>query len=443
MNQRRKPPAERAAQAAMGLSLQVLQRLAGSELVQKYGLDRPLQSVLKKGTEAGFRAVSRFAASQKKPLAEPVRLENPPPPRKGLFDLTLSEEQEMQRDMVRKFAADLLRPAAEAADTEAKTPAELLSKFAELGFTLMAIPEELGGMGFERAPASAALLIEDLAYGDVGLAYAALSPLSVVNALTAWGSAEQQARYLTPFTEEHPPLAALAHQEPGVPGERLGTRALARPEGDYVLTGTKVFVPLAETADFFLVTAELVGGAIGLFIVERDLPGLTIVHEGSMGLRSAGLGRLTFEGVELPLGARLEAYDHQDFLRRGRVAWAAMAVGGCQAVLDYVVPYINERKAFGEPISNRQSVAFLAADIAIETEGMRLVTWRAASRLEQGKDAARECALAKNFAGKHAMKIGTDGVQLLGGHGFVKDHPVERWYRDLRAIALLEGGLLV
>jgi alkylation response protein AidB-like acyl-CoA dehydrogenase len=130
-------------------------------------------------------------------------------------------------------------------------------------------------------------------------------------------------------------------------------------------------------------------------------------------------------------------------VQRARIAWCALAVGAAQAVLDYVIPYVNGRVAFGEPISNRQAVAFAVSDIGIESEGMRLATYRAASRVDQGKDFAREAALARRLCASKAMKIGSDGVQLLGGHGYVKEHPVERWYRDLRAAGVMEGALLV
>jgi alkylation response protein AidB-like acyl-CoA dehydrogenase len=112
-------------------------------------------------------------------------------------------------------------------------------------------------------------------------------------------------------------------------------------------------------------------------------------------------------------------------------------------VLDYVIPYVKERDAFGEPIANRQAVAFCVADIGIELEGMRLTSWRAASRADQGLSFAREAALARSLCARNGVKIGADGVQLLGGHGYVKEHPVERWYRDLRAVGLMEGALLV
>jgi alkylation response protein AidB-like acyl-CoA dehydrogenase len=130
-------------------------------------------------------------------------------------------------------------------------------------------------------------------------------------------------------------------------------------------------------------------------------------------------------------------------VRLSRLAWCGLAVGVGQAVLDYVRPYVKEREAFGEPIAHRQSVAFMVADIAIELQGMRLLTWKAAARAAQGKNFSREVALAHRLCADKGMRIGLDGVQLLGGHGFVKEHPVERWYRDLRSIAIMEGGVLV
>ncbi|MEA2480304.1 MAG: hypothetical protein QOJ07_2226, partial [Thermoleophilaceae bacterium] len=156
--------------------------------------------------------------------------------------------------------------------------------------------------------------------------------------------------------------------------------------------------------------------------------------------------RLVLEDARLPQGAILaegapEAY--RDCVQRARLAWCAVAVGTAQATLDYVIPYVNERVAFGEPISNRQAVAFAVSDIAIELEGMRLATYRAASRADQGKDFAREVTLARVLCSEKGMQIGSNGLQLLGGHGFVKEHPVERWYRDLRAAGLMEGALLV
>ena len=150
--------------------------------------------------------------------------------------------------------------------------------------------------------------------------------------------------------------------------------------------------------------------------------------------------------VEVPADAILgdttgEAYT--ECVRLSRLAWCALAVGTGQAVLDHVTPYVKQRKAFGEPIAHRQAVAFAVADMAIELQAMRLLTYRAAARIDLGQDAAREVGLARKACADHGMRIGLDGVQLLGGHGFVKEHPVERWYRDLRAVGLMEGGVLV
>ena len=171
-----------------------------------------------------------------------------------------------------------------------------------------------------------------------------------------------------------------------------------------------------------------------------------------MGLRAAGLGRLNLTDVSVPADAILGGPDlsaadrasaYADIIRLARLGWASLAVGTSHAVLDYVIPYVKERHAFGEPIAHRQAVAFMVADIATELDGMRLVTWRGAARAEQGLSFAREAALARKLAAEKGMKIGLDGVQLLGGHGFTKEHPVERWYRDLRAVGVAEGVVVL
>ena len=134
---------------------------------------------------------------------------------------------------------------------------------------------------------------------------------------------------------------------------------------------------------------------------------------------------------------------YTECVRLSRLGWCALAVGTAQAVLDYVTPYVKERTAFGEPIAHRQAVAFMVANIAIELQSMRLLTYRAAGAAASGKDFAREVGLARKICTDKGMQIGLDGVQLLGGHGFTKEYPLERWYRDLRAIGVMEGSVLV
>src|SRR5439155_1082547 len=174
-------------------------------------------------------------------------------------------------------------------------------------------------------------------------------------------------------------------------------------------------------------------------------PGISVEPEPAMGVRAGATGTLSFDEVRVSGAALLGEGDPEIFkhcVQLARLAWCSLAVGTGQAVLDYVIPYVNERTAFGEPIANRQAVSFMVANIAIELDGMRLATYRAASRADQGKPFGREVALARRLCAERGMQIGSDGVQLLGGHGYVKEHPVERWYRDLRAAGVMEGALL-
>jgi len=161
-----------------------------------------------------------------------------------------------------------------------------------------------------------------------------------------------------------------------------------------------------------------------------------------MGVRAAATADVRFDRVHVPHAALVDPDGYADVVRRARLAWCALATGTARAVLDYVTDYVNGRSAFGEPISHRQAVAFEVADMAIELEGMRLLTLRAAARADAGENFAREVALARALCSEQGTRIGSSGVQLLGGHGYVKEHPVERWYRDLRAVGLMEGAVL-
>jgi alkylation response protein AidB-like acyl-CoA dehydrogenase len=312
--------------------------------------------------------------------------------------------------------------------------------------TQLAVPEALGGMGGERSATTGVLVNEALAHGDMGLAVACLAPAAVSTALTLWGDENQQATYLPPFVGEDVPAAALTVLEPHVLFDPFALKTTAhRTSAGFKLHGVKSLVPRADTAELFIVAAQLEGKP-ALFLLESGTAGVTIESEPAMGLRAASMGRLILDGASVPPGNLIAGGDadvYADCIRLGRLGWASLALGTGKAVLDYVIPYVNERKAFGEPISHRQAVAFMVANIGIELEGARLVTLRAASRAEQGKPFARETALARKLTGEYGMQIGSSGVQLLGGHGYVKEHPVERWYRDLRAAAVMEGVVLV
>jgi len=435
------------AERSMGFGLRALNRLAGSDLLDRIRMRKQVERALFQSTKQGFRSATRanrtFKAAQK--LGRPARQAHAKP--RGLFDVTPDDEQQMLKEAVSAFAAEKARPAALDADAKCETPKELLDQASELGVTMLGVPEELGGVMHEQSAVTSVLIGESLAHGDMGIAYAALAPGAVATAIGLWGDADQEATYLPAFTGEDVPPAALAILEPRPLFDPLKLDTRARRDGDHwVLSGVKSLVARAADCELFVVAAEAEGLGPALFIVESSTKGLSVETEPAMGLRPATTGRLILEDARLPGGAILcegKAEIYTECVNRSRIAWAALAVGTCQAVLDYVIPYVNERTAFGEPISNRQAVAFTVSDIGIETDGMRLTTYRAASRADQGDDFAREAAIARRLSAVKGMRIGSDGVQLLGGHGFIKEHPVERWYRDLRAAGVMEGGLLV
>jgi alkylation response protein AidB-like acyl-CoA dehydrogenase len=435
------------AERGMGFGLRQLNRLAGSDLLDRIRIRKQVERALFQGTKNGFRSATAagrtFKAAQQ--LGKPARQKKSKS--KGLFDLGPDDEQQMFQEGGRAFAEAKVRPAAHDADAACETPAELLGEATELGVNMLGVPEELGGVMHEQSAVTSVLIGEALAHGDMGIAYAALAPGAVATAIGLWGTADQEATYLPSFTGEDVPAAALAMLEPQPLFDPLKPKTTATRDGeDWVLDGAKSLIARAGECELFLVAAEAEGVGPALFIVESGTKGLAIEDEPAMGLRPAATGRLILEGARVPKTALLgegRREDYVDCVNRARIAWASLSVGTAQAVLDYVIPYVNDRQAFGEPISNRQGVAFAVAEIGIEANGMRLATYRAASRADHGEDFGREAAVARRLCAQKGMKIGSDGVQLLGGHGFVKEHPVERWYRDLRSAGVMEGALLV
>ncbi len=420
-----------------GLGLNYLNRFAQSDWPDRLKIRKPIEKLLYTGSKTGFQLLG--AATRTFKPANGAGKQRLPAAAKGLFDISLSDEQQMMRDTLQRFAKDVLRPAAHNADHHAKFPDGLLVQAQELGLNFYAVPEAMGGMAAEQSVVTNVLAAEDLGYGDFTLAAAILTPMSIANALTRWGTAAQQEKYLPAFAEENPPVATFAIQEatPGFNPTQLDTTA-KRDGSGYVLNGEKTLVLLGQHAELFLVAAQL-DGQPAVFIVEGT-EGVSFLEDPAMGLKACETVKLRLDNV--PAEKLGEAdFDYQAFLDLGALTWCALAVGTCQAVLDYVAQYANERIAFGEPISHRQSVAFMIADMAIETDAMRILVWNAASLAEAGRPFHREAYLARLLCAEKSMKIGNDGVQVVGGHGFTKEHPVERWYRDLRATAVMHSGL--
>jgi alkylation response protein AidB-like acyl-CoA dehydrogenase len=434
----------------IGYAVAAMNRLAQSPLLDKVGLRKQAEQTVFTVTRGGFRtATSAGRAFQRAGRRGTSGRRAATASGRGVFDLTPTEDEQMLVDVVTEFATEVLRPAAGAADDACAAPEAVLAGSLEIGLPTLGIPEALGGIFEERAVLAGALVAEALAHGDLGLAVATLAPGAVATAISTWGTEEQQQTYLPAFTGADVPAAALALTEPRPLFDAFEPATTAQrtggPEGGFVLDGVKSMVPRGADAELFVVGARLDGANV-LFLVESGAEGLLVEADPSMGVRAASLTTLTLDGVRVPEGAVLGATDgtsYAECARLSRIAWCALAVGVGQAVLDYVTPYVKQREAFGEPVAHRQSVAFMVADIAIELQAMRLLTWKAASRAAAGKDVARDVALARSLCSAKGMRIGLDGVQLLGGHGFVKEHPVERWYRDLRAISIMEGGVLV
>ncbi len=360
-----------------------------------------------------------------------------------MISFALTDEQASAREAMRGFASDALRPAAREYDEAAAIPDAFLQQAWELGLTATQLPEAVGGYGAPRSPVSNAIVLEELGYGDVTLAIAAAAPSAFAYAIADQGTDAQRAAHLPPLCGARYATGALAVAEPTPAFDAYAPRTRAERSGDgFVLSGTKCAVPMADRATHFLVVARC-GDRLDAFVVPRDAAGLTISEpEKSLGLKALPTATLTLAGVHVPAADRLggdAGGDVPRLLAHSRVAIAALLTGLARGVLDYCVPYAKERVAFGEPIARKQSIAFRLAEMHIEIEAMRWMTWRAASDLERGVDATRSAHLARAFAAEKAMWIADNGVQVLGGHGFIREHPVEMWYRNARTLGVLEG----
>jgi alkylation response protein AidB-like acyl-CoA dehydrogenase len=354
-------------------SLRALSAFARSDLVDRYELHEPAKKWIARGTKLGAELLAR-AAKRAKTRAASAPPEQP-------FDLTPTPSQELVVSTMRRFAEQRLRRAAGPADDALGPPADVLEEAASLGLIALAIPEDAGGAAEERSPITWALIAEELARGDLGLALALLAPVSAAHLIVDHGTKEQRASWLPRLAGDTFVAAAPAMLEPAplFDPHALATRAKASRK-TFHITGEKTIVPLGRSARFFVVSA-MIGSAPRLFVVERDRPGVVVKSEPTMGLRGADPCTLELD-VEVPREALLggDEFDHQRVIDLARLGWGALAVGQCQAVLELSISYCNDRVAFGEPISHRQSVAFMIADMAIELEAMRLLVWKAASR---------------------------------------------------------------
>ena len=358
-----------------------------------------------------------------------------------------SDEQLMIRDMARKFAEEELLPHSEEWDQTSHFPVDVIRKAAELGFASIYVKEDVGGAGLTRT--DAALIFEQLAYGDVSTA----AFISIHN-MASWmidtfGSDEQRQAWLPRLTSMEL-IASYCLTEPGAGSDAASLKTRAVREGDeYVITGTKQFISGAGTSDVYVLMARTSDdGAKGVstFIIPKDATGLSFgANERKMGWKSQPTRQVILDGVRVPAANRVGEEGHgfkfaMAGLDGGRLNIAASALGGAQLALDKALAYAKERSQFGKAIADFQATQFKLADMETELQAARVMLYEAAGRLDR-KDpsATRWCAMAKRFVTDTAFKVANEALQIHGGYGYLADYGVERIVRDLRVHQILEG----
>jgi alkylation response protein AidB-like acyl-CoA dehydrogenase len=361
------------------------------------------------------------------------------------------EDQQLIRDTVASFAQEQIRPAAHDADETGLVPQAVVQQGWDLGIVQSVIPEAFGGAGDTRSAVTGALVAEELAWGDLSIALHLLAPRLLIYPLIEMGTAEQQQQFLPQFAGATFQAATAALLEPrfGFDSGELATAARLE-QGGSVLNGHKCYVPLAREAEGVLVYARSGSNGLGrtdAFLVPKGTPGMVIgEREKNMGLRALETYEVRFDNCRLPAAARLggeQGCDYGRLLNSSRVALSALAVGVARAAFEYARDYARDRKAFGVAIAQKQAIAFMLAEMAIEIDATRLLAWEAAWKLDRGADATREAVLAKQYAANMVLKVTDNAVQILGGHGYIRDHPVEMWLRNGRGFATFEGLAIV
>jgi alkylation response protein AidB-like acyl-CoA dehydrogenase len=360
-----------------------------------------------------------------------------------VISFELTEEQKLAQSMIRELAGSSLRLAARDADEHAAIPAAILQEIWETGIIQSQAAADTDGGS--RSATLNALLLEELAVADAAFAIAAAAPIGFASAIAAYGSIEQKKTLLSLFVGDKYQCASVAIMEPDFMFDVSAMRtSAAKTSGGYRLSGVKSMVPLADQCSHFLVLANCDGATDG-FIVERHAKGVAVRDERpGLGLRALQMANVNFTNVELNSDARLggaAGCDVQGIVDSARTALAAVMAGLSRAVFEFVMPYTKARVVHGDALAKKQVIAFRLADMRIETDAMRWMTWKAASILEHGGNATRQAQLAYIYAGEQAMWIADEGVQMLGGHGYLRDNPVEMWYRDARTLSVMEGAV--
>ncbi|MFC2025864.1 acyl-CoA dehydrogenase family protein [Chloroflexota bacterium] len=364
-----------------------------------------------------------------------------------MFSFEPSQEQKMLIEAVNRFAQNDLRPKAHDADEDANLPADLVETGWELGVLQASMPEKYGGFG-EYSVVTSVLAAEELAWGDLAGALAISTPGLFAMPIFLVGNEDQKQRYLPAITESEwmPYTAALIEPDFDYDAHDLRT-SVVEDGDDFVINGEKAYVPFAEDAQGMILYANFNGETQG-FILPGEIEGTEVVERMKLlGIYALPVYKVKFENLRIPKENRLGGPGGHDFspvFDASCVGLAAMAVGMSRAALEYAVDYAREREVFGVKVAQKQAIAFMLAEMATEIEAIRLLVWEAAWMLDQEHpEASKTAYLALTGAADMAMMVTDRAVQVLGGHGYIREHPVEMWMRNGRGIAMMNGLAIV
>jgi len=364
-----------------------------------------------------------------------------------MYSFTPTEEQQMLLDAVKRYAEGDIRPAARETDEKAQLPPELIEKGWELGILQASTPEAYDGFG-DYSALTGVLAAEGLAYGDLAVSLGVMTPNLFVLPILLAGTEEQKKEFIPPVIEMEWKAYTAALIEPKFDFDPLDLQTIATKKGDSILiTGDKTYVPYAADAEKFLIYAKLDGKTQG-FIVDADAEGLSVGEkQKTLGIHAYPLYSLKLEKVKVPLNQQLGGKDgHSMDIIQGswHTALASLAVGVAQSAYEYAIEYAKDREVFGVKVAQKQSIAFMLAEMGTDIEATRLLAWEAAWMLDEGKEGAyKQAFLAYHAAVDMVMMVTDRAVQILGGHGYIREHPVEMWMRNGRGFSTIVGLAMV
>jgi len=364
-----------------------------------------------------------------------------------MFSFELSPEQQQLKDLARKFAAEEVMPVVAQHDRQELFPDAVCRKAWEVGLMNLEVPRNFGGAGL--GVLDTILILEELNYACAGITNALAANGLAATPLLLAGTEAQRRRYLGQLASEYS-FAAFCATEPGAGSDVASLSSSYRQVGDdFVLNGVKHFISNGTVAQWYVVFAtrdkNLRHQGISCFVCPADLPGIRKTRmKDKLGQRAADTAEIAFEDVRVPRSALL-GEEGQGFriamqtFDRSRPEIGAIAIGISQRALDEAAKYAMVRHQFGQPIGNFQAIQFMLADMAIDIEAMRLLTYKAAWMIDQGASSSIVSSYAKAFGADAAMRITTDAVQVFGGYGYMRDYPVEKLMRDAKLLQLYEG----